>query len=105
MLSDRRGGQVQVTCVIASEINAPEGEAPIEWRLLTNREVKDFEAAAELVDGYRPPKQAPKLNTVIRLIAGLGGFLGHRYDGEPGMQTLWLGLQRVRDFAEGMQFA
>jgi hypothetical protein len=47
----------------------------------------------------RPPKQAPKLNTVIRLIAGLGGFLGRKCDGEPGMQTLWLGLERVRDFA------
>jgi hypothetical protein len=181
-LSDRRGGTLQVTCLIASEINPPAGETPIEWRLLTNREVKDVEAAAELVDWYRarweielfflvlkqgcrvealqlatverlekalvlfmivawrvarlmrlgrtapeldaallfspeewqaayilskkrPPKQAPKLNTIIRLIAGLGGFLGRKCDGEPGMKTLWLGLQRVRDFAEGLQFA
>ncbi|MBK1707083.1 IS4 family transposase [Halochromatium glycolicum] len=50
------------------------------------------------------PKQAPKLNTLIRLIAGLGDFLGRKCDGEPGMQTFWLGLQRVRDFAEGMRF-
>jgi hypothetical protein len=52
-LSDRRGGQLEVTCVIATEINAPAGETPIEWRLLTNRNVKDFAAAAELVDWYR----------------------------------------------------
>nr|WP_242475609.1 IS4 family transposase [Thiohalocapsa halophila] len=52
-----------------------------------------------------PPKHPPKLNTVMRLIAGLGGFLGRKCEGEPGMQTLWLGLQRVRDFAEGMDFA
>lgn len=28
-------------------------ETPIEWRLLTNRKVADFAAAAELVDWYR----------------------------------------------------
>jgi hypothetical protein len=168
--------------VIATEINPPPGETPIESRLLSNRNVKDFAAAAELVDWYRarweielfflvlkqscrvealqlstitriekalvlfmivawhiarlmrlgrtcsdldaallfspqewqaayilakkrPPKQAPTLKTLIRLIAGLGGFLGRKCDGEPGMQTLWLGLQRVRDFADGMLFA
>ena len=32
----------------------------------------------------------------------LGGFLGRKYDGEPGVKTLWLGMQRLRDFVEGM---
>jgi hypothetical protein len=27
----------------------------------------------------------------------LGGFLGRKCDGEPGTQTLWLGLQRLDD--------
>ncbi|MGH7450509.1 MAG: IS4 family transposase, partial [bacterium] len=26
-----------------------------------------------------------------------GGFLGRKGDGEPGTQTLWLGLQRLDD--------
>jgi hypothetical protein len=52
-LYDQHGGQLQVTCLIATEINAPAGETPIEWRLLTNREVNDFAAGAELVDWYR----------------------------------------------------
>lgn len=52
-LADRRGGQLDVTCVIATEIDAPQGETPIEWRLLTNRAVADVAAAAELVDWYR----------------------------------------------------
>jgi hypothetical protein len=42
---------------------------------------------------------------MLRLIAGLGGFLARKSDGEPGMKTIWLGLQRVRDFAEGLRFA
>jgi hypothetical protein len=28
----------------------------------------------------------------IRLVAGLGGFLGRKCDGEPGAQTIWRGL-------------
>ena len=30
-------------------------------------------------------------------MATLGGFLGRKGDGEPGTQTLWLGLQRLDD--------
>jgi hypothetical protein len=60
-LSDRRGGQLEVTCVIATEINAPPGETPIEWRLLTNRDVKDFAAAAELVDCVVPASVRDRL--------------------------------------------
>jgi hypothetical protein len=31
------------------------------------------------------------------MVASLGGFLGRKGDGEPGTQTLWLGLQRLDD--------
>ena len=51
------------------------------------------------------PKQPPRLNAVLRLIAQLGGFLGRKGDGEPGVKTIWLGLQRVMDFAAGIKFA
>ena len=34
------------------------------------------------------------------MTAKLGGFLGRKGDGEPGTQTLWLGLQRLDDIAE-----
>lgn len=51
------------------------------------------------------PKQPPRLNEVIRMIAMLGGFLGRKGDGEPGVKTLWLGLQRVADFAFGLRYA
>jgi hypothetical protein len=33
------------------------------------------------------PKQPPRLNEVLRLIARLGGFLGRKGDGEPGVKT------------------
>jgi len=43
------------------------------------------------------PKQPPTLRDALRRVATLGGFLGRRDDGEPGTQTLWLGLQRLDD--------
>lgn len=48
------------------------------------------------------PKTAPSIREVVRQIAMLGGFLGRKGDGEPGVKTLWLGMQRLRDFVEGM---
>jgi len=52
-LSDGRGGRFSVTCVIAQEIDAPQGVKPIEWRLLTNREADSFDAVVTLIDWYR----------------------------------------------------
>jgi hypothetical protein len=40
------------------------------------------------------------LREAIHLVASLGGFLGRKGDGEPGTQTLWLGLQRLDDISE-----
>lgn len=40
-----------------------------------------------------PPAQPPSLREAVRMVASLGGFLGRKGDGEPGTQTLWLGLQ------------
>ena len=45
------------------------------------------------------PKEPPTLREAIHRVAGLGGFLGRTSDGEPGTQTLWLGLQRLDDIA------
>lgn len=45
------------------------------------------------------PLDPPSLADCVRWIARLGGFLGRKSDGEPGVKTLWLGLQRVHDMA------
>ncbi len=50
------------------------------------------------------PKKPPTIREVIRQIAMLGGFLGRKHDGEPGVKTLWQGLARVRDFVQGIEF-
>ncbi len=52
----------------------------------------------------KPPPKPPTLREAIRQIAMLGGFLGRKCDGEPGVKTLWLGFQRLRDFVQGIEF-
>ena len=51
-----------------------------------------------------PPATPPNLREMIRHIAMLGGFLGRKCDGEPGVKTLWLGFARLRDFVRGVEF-
>lgn len=173
-------GSVAVTCIVASEVGAPEGVTPVQWRLLTNREAPALADVIELIDWYRarweiemffnvlkngcriealqlsgvdrleralalfmvvswriahlmrigrtcpdlnaslffdpdeirgayllakkkPPNKPPSVNEVLRLVATLGGFLARKGDGEPGVKTIWQGLQRVMDAATTLQ--
>ena len=45
-----------------------------------------------------PPEIPPTTVQAVRWVAQLGGFLGRRSDGHPGVMTLWRGLQRLTDF-------
>ncbi len=40
----------------------------------------------------------------VRGVASLGGFLGRKSDGDPGVKTLWRGYQRLQDLLLGYQF-
>lgn len=51
-----------------------------------------------------PPAHPPTLREATRMVASLGGFLGRTGDGEPGTQSLWLGLQRLDDIAALWKF-
>lgn len=45
------------------------------------------------------PKTTPTIREAMRTVATLGGFLGRKSDGEPGVKTLWLGIQRLDDIS------
>ena len=49
------------------------------------------------------PMAIPTLREGVRWIASLGGFLGRKGDGEPGVKTLWRGWQRLEDMVIGWQ--
>jgi hypothetical protein len=44
------------------------------------------------------PPRPVSLREAVRQIARLGGFLGRKGDGDPGVKVLWRGLRRLADF-------
>ncbi len=46
------------------------------------------------------PKEVPTLREVTRTLGRLGGHLGRKGDGEPGVLTMWRGLQRLPDISD-----
>ena len=43
------------------------------------------------------PDRPPSLGQAIAWIGQLGGHIGRKRDGQPGLKTVWLGYQRVCD--------
>lgn len=52
-----------------------------------------------------PPSTPPSLHEAVVMIAKLGGFLARKSDGQPGVKTIWRGLRRLHDIAQGWQLA
>jgi len=46
------------------------------------------------------PLAPPTVRQAVRWIAQLGGFLGRKRDGEPGITVIWRGWQRLQDMAD-----
>jgi len=58
-----------------------------EWQALT----------AYMRQSPHPAPSPPTLQHAVRAIANLGGFIGRKSDGQPGVKTLWRGWQRFQD--------
>lgn len=65
-------------------------------------EPSEWKAVYMAVHRRRPPLQCPKLNDMIQMVASLGGYV-RRKNAPPGTQTLWIGLQRMHDFAKAWE--
>ena len=65
----------------------------------------DEPKAAYILNKEKLPDKPPTLNEVTRLVARLGGFLARTGDGGPGVKTIWLGMQRIVDFAAGIRLS
>jgi hypothetical protein len=60
-----------------------------EWKTLWFKKNQRRIKSGELKP--KPPKSPPTVYESLRWIAGLGGFLGRKSDGEPGLITIWRG--------------
>jgi len=68
-------------------------------------EEDEWKVLHTVVNNSPPPKTAPSLRTAVHMIAKLGGFLGRKRDGDPGMITLWRGLIRLNAMVFGVRAA
>ena len=64
---------------------------------------EEWQAVYIVAKRQPPPEAPPSLDAMVRMVAGFGGFLNRKSDGFPGPQTLWIGLQRSRDFVLAME--
>jgi len=65
---------------------------PAEWKSVWN-----------VIHRTTPPSVPPRLGEMVRLVAQLGGYVNRKHCDPPGPQTIWLGLQRMHDFALSWQ--
>lgn len=62
-------------------------------------EPAEWKATYQVVHRQPPPAQPPRLSEMVAMVAQLGGYVNRKRPDPPGPQTVWLGLQRVHDFA------
>ena len=58
---------------------------------------EEIEALHVKLHGERPPRTPPTLTEAVRMLGRLGGHLGRKGDGDPGMTVLWRGWLRLYD--------
>lgn len=59
----------------------------------------EWKSVYQITQKKRPPKKAPKLQEMVRMVAQLGGYVNRARKDEPGAETIWKGLQRMHDMA------
>lgn len=53
--------------------------------------------------GAKPPTQPPTASEAIQMVARLGGFKARKGDGNPGLKTLWWGMNKLTIACETAQ--
>jgi hypothetical protein len=62
-------------------------------------EPAEWKAVWKVIHRIDPPRTPPSLGEMVRLVAQLGGYVNRKGADPPGPQTIWIGLQRMYDFA------
>ena len=61
---------------------------------------REWEIIWRVKKNSEPPKVIPSLREMTRLLAGMGGFLARKGDGEPGVKTIWQGYKKLLNYIE-----
>jgi hypothetical protein len=62
-------------------------------------EESEWKSVVVMVKGRAALAQKPTLGEMVLMIGELGGFVRRKNDPHPGMQSMWIGIMRVADFA------
>ena len=62
-------------------------------------EPAEWKSVWKVVRREDPPAEPPSLGVFVRMVAQLGGYVNRKRPDPPGPQTVWIGLQRMHDFA------
>ena len=74
----------------------------LEWQPEASAEQVASAAEVDVLCAYQQqPRRKLSVREFVRGVAKLGGFLGRKHDGEPGVRTLWRGYQRLQDLLIG----
>ena len=57
-------------------------------------EEAEWKSVYQVATGRKPPRRPPPLGMLVRLIAGLGGYLDRPNDPPPGPKAMWVGLSK-----------
>lgn len=66
-------------------------------------EPSEWQSVYRVVTDKNPPSEPPRLREMVRMVASLGGFVNRAKGSEPGPETIWKGLQRMRDYAHAWE--
>ncbi|WHI45936.1 IS4 family transposase [Microbulbifer sp. VAAF005] len=64
---------------------------------------KEWRMVWMMRDKSCPPNIPPSMRDITRMLAGLGGFLGRKGDGEPGVKTVWQGYTKLLHYIEAAE--
>jgi hypothetical protein len=73
--------------------------------ILSEAEWQALHAAANRRHLQPLPSKPPSLAEAVKMIGALGGHLGRKCDGPPGVKTIWRGLARLSDITTGWLLA
>jgi hypothetical protein len=65
----------------------------------------EWQAAFAVTHRRALPAKPPTMKEMLQMVAALGGFTGRGKNAAPGVKSIWIGVQRLKDIACGWEAA